>query len=409
MKSQNPMQMSVVSARTIKSLLPENLSALLIADFPTEGPTVDLCAVGDIGLSGRVGVTLKHSGQSRKLLAEVAPLLQKSDISFGNLESPLTGEISRGQLFSAPATGAAMLMKSGFNLIHLANNHVYDYGQAGLIATLDAVRKAGLIPLGAGDDSSAAQQLVRTDMNGLRIGWIGCGRTLVSQSKSGPGYWEFDEQELLRGVERNRADIDLLIVSIHIGLMHMDYPRPEHKAIAEKLLDAGANLILMHHAHVLQGVQVTSKRSVCCYNLGNFVFDWEEGNVKIPMMVREQNEGAIFHFVLDRNGVARASALPIWMDDTCTVHWASGTRGMEILKRLVRISKDLEGDLDSVFKRQRAERNTAGIFRVIWFHVRRGNWSYVLESIKKTRWEHVGMTMRWLLGALKHLAKAPTL
>ena len=405
MKSENPMQLSLVKARTITDLVPEDLSALLIAEFPTVGPTVRLCAVGDIGLSGRVGVSMSSPAGPDAILAEVAPVLQKADFTFGNLETPLTGGIARGQLFAAPITGAAMLKKTGFTLIHLANNHVYDYGQAGLVATLDAVRKADLIPLGVGDNPSAAQALVRTDMNGLRIGWLGCGRTLVSQSNSGPSFWEFDEQELFSAIERDRADVDLLIVSIHIGLMYMDYPRPEHKSMAERLLAAGANLILMHHAHVLQSVQVTPDRAMCCYNLGNFVFDWEEGNVKIPMMLREQNEGAVFHFVLDQNGVAQAAALPIWIDDNCTVHWASGVRGVEILNRLVRISVDLERDFDSAFTRQRAERNTSAIFKVMWFHVSHGNLSYVLESMKKARFEHVGMIMRWLAGVLKRLAK----
>jgi hypothetical protein len=187
--------------------------------------------------------------------------------------------------------------------------------------------------------------------------------------------------------------------------MYMDYPRPEHKAMAERLLGAGANLILMHHAHVLQSVQVGSKKSLCCYNLGNFLFDWEEGNVKIPMMLREQNEGAVFHFVLDRNGIAQAAALPVWIDDRSTVHWASGTRGVEILKRLVRISRAIECDYAALFKRQRAERNTTDIFKVMWFHARHGNWAFLLESIKKARLEHMGMIMRWLIGALKRFAK----
>jgi poly-gamma-glutamate synthesis protein (capsule biosynthesis protein) len=143
---------------------------------------------------------------SDAILAEVAPVLQKADLTFGNLESPLTGEIAQGQLFSAPVTGAAILKTSGFKLVNLANNHIYDYGQAGLVATLDAVRKADLIPLGVGDNPSAAQALVRTDMNGLRIGWLGCGRTLVSQSNSGPSFWEFDEQKLVSAIECNRAD-----------------------------------------------------------------------------------------------------------------------------------------------------------------------------------------------------------
>lgn len=401
--------MEIVSAKTITHLVPDDLSALLIADSPTVGPVVDVCAVGDIGLSGRVGDVLRHHANADKMLAEIAPLLRKADITFGNLESPLSGEIANGKMFSAPTTGAAMLKRSGFTLIHLANNHVYDYGQAGLVATIDAVKKANLVPLGVGDNPAGAQKLVRTDTNGFRIGWLGCGRTLVPQSNSGSTYWEFDEQQLFKAVERSRADVDLLVVSIHIGLMYMDYPRPEHKQMAEKLMDAGANLILMHHAHVIQSVQVNSARSMCCYNLGNFLFDWEEGNVKIPIMLREQNEGAVFYFVLDRAGVARAAALPIWIDDTCNVHWAIGTRGVEILNRLARISRDLECDFESIFRRQRAERNTAAISKVMWFHLCRGNLAFVVDSIKKIRLEHVGMIIRWVVGSLNRFMNKPSI
>ena len=401
MSQENPVRMSLVKARTITDLVPDDLSALQIAKFATVGPTVQLCAVGDIGFSGRVAVNLSSPVASDEVFAEIAPLFQKADITFGNLESPLSGDIAPNQLFSAPVAGAALLKKNGFKLINLANNHVYDYGRAGLVATLDAVAKADLVPLGVGDNFSAAQALVRTDMNGLRIGWLGCGRTLVSQGVSGPHYWEFTEHELLDATERNRADVDLLIVSIHIGLMYMDYPRPEHKAMAEKLMAAGADLILMHHAHVLQGVQVTPQRRVCCYNLGNFLFDWTEGNVKTPVMVQEQKESAVFLCVMDRDGVAELAALPIWIGEDCKVHWATGMRGINILNRLARISDELERNFVEAFKRQRAERNTTGIIKVIWFHILHGNWSFVLESVKKTRFEHVGMILRWLAGELK--------
>lgn len=399
------MQPLLVKARTVTSLVPDDLAALQIVKFPAIGPTVHVCAVGDIMLSGRVGVALSLPEGSGDIFAEIAPVLKNADIAFGNLESPLTGEIAPDGLFSASVAGAAHLKRNGFKLIHVANNHVYDYGQAGLVATLSAIEKAGLVSLGAGGNMPAARSLVRTDINGIRIGWLGCGRTLVSQADVGPNYWEFDEQELLDAIKRNQTDVDLLIVSIHIGLMYMDYPRPEHKAMAEKLMAAGVGLILMHHAHVLQGIQIRSERRVCCYNLGNFVCDWTEGNVKTPVMVREQNEGAVFWITMDRSGVVELAALPIWTDNDCKVHWANGTRGIDILNRLARISHDLEMDFVSAFKRQRAERNTKGIIKVIWFHVLHGNWSFVLESLRKVRIEHVGMIIRWLSGILVRFVK----
>ena len=192
--------------------------------------------------------------------------------------------------------------------------------------------------------------------------------------------------------------MDVLIVSIHIGLMYMDYPRPEHKVMAERLMGNGADLVLMHHAHVLQGVQITSERRICCYNLGNFLFDWKEGNVQTPVMLREQNEGAVFVFDLDQKGVSAATAFPTWIDDDCRVRWATGERGLHILNRLARISLDLQGNFEVAFESQRATRNTGPILQVLAFHARHGNWRFLSDSLRRARWEHVKMLLRWMVG-----------
>ena len=396
MSKQNSSPPLIVEAKTITEQVPHDLPGLLFLQRPTAGLVSRLCAVGDIGLSGRAAATAKQRG-ANTLFAEVAPCLQAANMTFGNLESPLAAEVALGKMFAAPVTGAATLREAGFRLLHLANNHVSEYGQGGLIATLNAVRQAGIMPLGAGDELVAAQQLVCTEANGLHIGWLGCGRTLLSQSKVGPCYWEFDEQELLEAVVQARPKVEVLIVSIHIGLMYLDYPRPQHKAMAERLMAAGADLILMHHAHILQGVQVTAETRVCCYNLGNFMYDWEEGHIKTPVMLRQQNEGAIFIFDLDRQGVAAAAALPTWIDEACRVRWATGERGRVILHRLARISGDLENDFTLAFERQRAWRNTEGILRLLAFHLRRGHWRDIMDSLRRTRLEHFKMLGRWLV------------
>ena len=386
----------IVKANAIAAHVPNDLPALQIVQRSTVGPVVRLCAVGDIGLSGRAAITAEREGADT-LFVEVAPLLQDADMVFGNLESPLAGAIAPGKMFAAPVAGATALRKAGFRLLHLANNHVGEYGQIGLTATLKAVREAGMIPLGAGDDMAAARQLIHTEVNGLRLGWLGCGRTLLPQNGAGSRYWEFEAQELLDAVTQARPNVEVLIVSIHIGLMYLDYPSPAHKVMAENLMAAGADLILMHHAHVLQGAQVTSPGRVCCYNLGNFLYDWEEGNVQTPVMLREQNEGAVFLFHLDRQGIAVAMAFPTWIDEGCRVRWAAGERGHQILQRLTRISRDLEKDFTLAFEHQRASRNTAAILKVLAFHVWRGNWRYIIDSLRRARPEHFKMLARWLI------------
>jgi poly-gamma-glutamate synthesis protein (capsule biosynthesis protein) len=397
--------MTVREAKDVAECVPNDLSALQFFSRPSVGPTACLCAVGDIGLSGRVAVRLEN-GAPNQLFGELAPFLRTADITFGNLETALASDLASGnKMFAGSVSGAALLVNSGFDIINLANNHIADYGKPGLAATLQAVSEAKMMPLGTGHTRNEAQQVLVTEANGLQVGWLGCGRTLVDQEEGGPFFWEFNEKELQNAVERAHSDVDVLIVSIHIGFMYMDYPHPDHKRIAEKLMGAGADLILMHHAHVLQGVQVTAQERVCCYNLGNFLFDRKEGRVKTPIMEKEQDEGAIFLFTIDKQGVAQAMALPTWIDEDCGLHWATGTRGQEILGRLSRISQDLEGDFVPAFRRQRSERNAGHVFKVLLFDIREGNWAFVLESFRRIRLEHVSMGIRFLGEVLKQIVK----
>lgn len=391
--------MERVEATRVTPLAPADLWALEWRRRPRSAEAVRICAVGDLGLSGRARVTAERDGADR-LFAEVRAVLADADVTFGNLESPLVGASAPGQQFAAPPSGASTLRDAGFDLIHLANNHVGDYGHAGLETTIRAVESAGLRPLGAGCGPEAARTMVRTDVGGVRIGWLGCGRTLLPQTGA-TRYWEFDAEELRREVERACRDVDVLIVSIHIGLMYVRYPRPEHKAIADRLMNAGADVIVMHHAHVLQGIQTHQERGICCFNLGNFLYDWEEGDVKVDVALDEQNESGVFLFEVDRQGVSALQVLPTWIDNDCCVRWAVGARGLKILERLERISKDLKGDFTEAFERQRAARNTGGMVRVLAYHARHGDWRYLGESLRRARWEHVKMLTRWVTGRVR--------
>jgi poly-gamma-glutamate synthesis protein (capsule biosynthesis protein) len=386
----------IIAANSITTHVPQDVPALRIVHRKPVGSVVRVCAVGDIGLSGRVSATIRRYG-TNVLFQEVKAILQAADITLGNLETPFAGEFEVNKMFAAPPVCAEMLYESGFNLIHLANNHVCDYGQAGLEATLKAVRQAKMTPLGAGEDLNGARRLVCTNVNGVRIGWFGCGRTLVPQNPDGAHYWEFNENELLTAVDQARTSVDVLIISMHIGLMYMDYPRPEHKAMAERLMDKGVDLILMHHAHVLQGFQITPQNHLSCYNLGNFVFDSEEGNVHLSHVIKEQREGAVFLFDLDKEGIVCGVAIPTWIDEHCCVHWAAGDHGRKILRRLHHISRDLLENFRPAFVKQRARRNTGVILKVLIFHAQHGNWRFVLNSLRRARWEHLNMIFHWLM------------
>ena len=79
------------------------------------------------------------------------------------------------------------------------------------------------------------------------------------------------------------------------------------------------------------------------------------------------------------------------------MRWATGERGLQILNRLRRISLDLEGNFEAAFESQRATRNTGPILKVLAFHARHGNWQFLSESLRRARWEHFKMLLRWMV------------
>ncbi|MCB1036114.1 MAG: CapA family protein, partial [Acidobacteria bacterium] len=287
---------------------------------------------------------------------------------------------------------------AGFSLLSLANNHIRDHGGEGLASTREALARAGILGLGAGSDEVEARSLRMLERQGLSFGWLACGRTLQDQPGPGPKFWEYSPEEVLAAVRQAAPTTDLLAVSLHLGYMFVDYPHPDHRRLALELAGAGAHLVLMHHAHVLQGVEVTADGSVICYNLGNLLFDWTEGEVPGLEEIEHQRSGALFGFDLDQQGVAQAFALPFHVDDDWKLRWARGTAGASILDRLERISSAWGGNFEEEFWRQRAERNTGQTISTLARKLRRGELGVLLDAGRRLRPHHLRMLLRWAGG-----------
>jgi len=365
--------------------LPADLPCLEVYRRPQRGPSCRLVACGDTGLTARLRA---RAGGYDACFAAVRPFLRAADLVFCNLEytaKPMGKEVGKeaSDLFAGLPEGVASLGEAGVNLASVANNHSYDYGPDGFSSSLAALAKAGITALGT---RTNRDQPVTSDRQGLRIGWLACGRSNVRQDPERPGFWEYAPAELRAAVARHRGELDVLIVSIHTGYMYLDYPDPDLKIFAGQLSDEGADLILMHHAHVLQGVEVTARGRLVCYNLGNFLLDWTEGYVTFRAMARQQNESGLFCFDIDADGICAARVLPIAIEDRCRVVWAEGTSGRLILERLMRISDRLAGDFAPAFRRQRLTRNLTLSLKVVLTHLSRGRfriaWRYIAERLR---------------------------
>lgn len=360
-------------------------------------------AVGDLGYCGHVG-----DAPSREAWAEVLSTLRAGDVTFCNLETPLAAPGSRGAAatpFVGSTASVSALPEIGAMVVSLANNHIADAGPAGIESTISALADAGVEWVGAGLDPKDACRLRVTELGDLRVGWLSRARTLQRQPDKGPAYCELDRGELLEAIRRHRGEVDVLVVSIHWGYMFVDYPHPEHRALTHELAAVGADLVLCHHAHIVQGFETVpgwkGRTAGICHNLGNFLFDWTVGEIEVDFDTEPQRRGVVVAADFDSQGLCRLAAMPTRVDDDWVVRWMVGDDGRAFLDHLERISKELQGDYEPKFRRQRAERNTGLALSVVARRLRRGDLRVVPELVRRLRPRHAAMVLRWLGGKLR--------
>ena len=250
------------------------------------GRAVTVAFGGDVNFEGTPRTVLAEDPGA--LLAGVADALD-ADITMLNLETNITerGTASDKQFnFRAPASAFAALRSAGVDVVTLANNHGMDYGEEGLLDTLAAAEDpaTGLPLVGAGQDEAEAYEAFRVTLRGQRISIIGASRVpdghlvepwTATADRPGLAVAE-DPTRLLEAVRAERPEADTLIVYLHWGRERENCPIPDQPEVADALIDAGADVIVGSHAHVLLGGGMRSGAYVH-YGLGNFVFGSASG------------------------------------------------------------------------------------------------------------------------------------
>jgi poly-gamma-glutamate capsule biosynthesis protein CapA/YwtB (metallophosphatase superfamily) len=275
-----------------------------------------LVFVGDLMLGRYVGSSLR-SGNFDTPFSAIKPFLAQADLAIGNLEGPIIplGAIAvptpspnllnlTGDARSAPA-----LARVGFDLLSVANNHALDSGGLGLAYTVRALKRAGIAPFGL-DGGARGQTPVIREVHGLKIAFLGYTGILNIPGSQGVAYvrpWvQSDLDRMAREVKAARGAADLVVVMIHGGTEYSFLPDSGQKAMAQAAADAGADLIVGSHPHVVQGMDVLQAggRSVpVAYSLGNALFD----QVSKPELL----QGFALEATLDSRGVRSARLVPL--------------------------------------------------------------------------------------------------
>jgi hypothetical protein len=259
------------------------------------GKTLTLLGVGDMSLG---------LPNAQTFFEMAAPTLRTADIFVGQVEHVFTskGFVTSTGVSSPPCDpeNIAAFSFAGLTVATLAGNHIWDSGPPGIEDTINGLRSQGIVTVGAGMNINEARKPAIIDRNGTRIGFldyncVGPERTWATKDKAGCAYidiithyrldhptpggmptiYTFPEpgsfEAMLQDIRNLRVDCDVLIVSLHKGIGHTPIKLAKYERdISHAAIDAGADLILGHHAHILKGIEVYNGK-VVFHGLGNFV------------------------------------------------------------------------------------------------------------------------------------------
>lgn len=380
-----------------------------------------LAFVGDVGLCLRVPELLRRS-----VTAADAPdfvrRLRAADLAFANLEAALHDEPQRfpqvrtlGDVAHAP-----LLRDLGLDVVTLANNHVLDVGPEGLDATRRALDALGIGHFGAGDDLEAALRPLIVERGGWTIGFVGFveGRPVTHKyaaRRNTPGAAYLDAELIRDAVTGLRPQVDLLVVSFHQGVNYVHYASPRQREFVREAVEAGADLVIGHHPHVLQGWQTwersdASGQAIVFYSLGEFLWDPQVGDVVEPRWDAARRKTAIVEVTVVPQENAVVSKAPFRLDVQVVPY--QRTERFELCERTGADAEEFRewwNEISAIYDAYDPQiyLDAAGqgvvqhTVKVLGHNLLRGNLRYLVRSASRIRGRHLAIAWAHLRRRLR--------
>ncbi len=308
-------------------------------EIPHPTSEITLLAVGDINLGRKAGRIIL-GGNVDYAFEKTKDIISSADIAFANLESTISEQNGVTQngvwCFTAPPIAAETLAHAGFDVVSLANNHVWDFGRRALLETPTYLDRVGIKHTGTGPDLDAAFSPAILEVKGIRIAFFSVTRIF---NFGGPEHEAFkytawaDMDRLAPAIKKVRNDVDLVVVAAHWGAEYQDRPAGEIVALAHKMVDAGADIILGGHPHVPEGIDRYNGAFII-YSLGNFAYhQTTEHSVW-------KTKSIMLELTLTKSGVTSYKMIPVTCGFQPAV--AEGAQADEILAHMKKISAYFE-------------------------------------------------------------------
>lgn len=296
--------------------------------------------MGDVMVGRLVNEKLAHV-QPDYIWGDLLPLLGANDLNLINLEAALTLSdqiVPKVFNFKADPDRDVSLQKGSIHIANLANNHVLDFSEEGLLDTLKILDEAGIKHVGAGKNSQEASAPVILEIKQTKLGFLGCTDNepswAASPFKPGINYLEVgDLTSIEKAIKHLRPLVDLLILSIHWGPNMRERPPQEFVDFAHALIDLGVDLIHGHSAHIFQGVEVYQGK-IILYDTGDFIDDYAVD----PYLRNDRS----FLFLIECSDekIQRLTLIPTLISHF-QVNRAKGKEAQESIARMIKLSKEM--------------------------------------------------------------------
>ncbi len=313
----------------LKLLMLQPIKAERLNEFIQE-KTTTLSFVGDIMLSRGVANQIKKHQDYNWPFLKIASTTQEADLVFANLEGQISSRgVNQGSVYSFRVSPELVegLKFAGFDVLSLANNHIFDWGSEALTDTINILKNNGIEPVGAGKNYQEANSPVIKEINGsthsANSGQAGSPQVKIAflaytnlypkslyADENSAGISDFDLEKIKSKIEEINGSTsslqaktaDIIIISLHWGDEYQTQSNINQQDIAHQLIEAGADLIVGHHPHVVQEIEQYQNGWIA-YSLGNFVFDQN--------FSKETMEGLILKVIIKNKKISEITPLKI--------------------------------------------------------------------------------------------------
>jgi poly-gamma-glutamate synthesis protein (capsule biosynthesis protein) len=314
--------------------------------------SITLLAVGDISFGDfpfcvGYGVrSVMENQDNRFIFDKIKHIFEKANFVFGNLETTLSLHgLNKYSLESIEMRGdpkaVEYLKDCNFNVVNIANNHALQHGERAFYETVCLLKKNNIMPIGLTGRNGWHSKPFIMEANNIKIGFLGYAFESDKYFKYELKYAFGKPENIQEDIYKIKKDVDYIVISCHWGLEFMSRPSIATIRLARQIIDWGADVILGHHPHVLQGHE-RYKNGIIFYSLGNFVFDmlWD----------KKFKQSMIIKLFFDKSKSIHFEMVPIVINLSCQPEIADIKESLklkELFKNLSdEIHKEITGDAE---------------------------------------------------------------